>query len=770
MLSWFLNPWMLLGTLAVASPILIHLLNKRRFKIVDWAAMDFLFAADKKNRRRVQLENFILLLLRCLAMLLLALMLARPFLPSNITAILAQAQKVERVILIDDSLSQRILNGSQPSIETTKESVKELLSQLAGTTATEDWLTVMLTSAPDQRLIDNEPLTTTTLNRHLQTIDGLESAYQVADYTQSLTELKTYIGGDKAYGRAAYIYTDLRQRDWLIADQADVNSAPNKILQSAADLSIGTFVIDVAGSEDQNLAITNIRSDGLLVANKVINFIVDVANYSDSTVADLQVLLQVDEDQPQYQTVPSIAPGQTQPLVFAYVFNPVGGDNSILAIEDEQPNLKSYRVRAEIDRQSLSGEGLSMDQLSEDSVRLMAASVIDGISVLLVDGDPSATSERSETHYLRSLDVLGTGLKMTTGTVSDLETASLSDYAVIFLCNVDEASEDRTAALGQWVRDGGSLVMMPGNRVRAATFNATFYKENKQNEGPETDGQGLSPVKLNYISGDPTMAKWANFEVNPQIHPALEVIIESDASSLGNVDVFSWWTSELSESAASDSSIEVPLRLNDADNSIAMVDRSMGDGRVIVFTIPGDGDWSMWPSSPTFAPVMVDLISYLAGSTNANRSIPLGGGVTIPIDLSAYENRVVVRDPENEKMETVAKPVDPSKTDSVLYQAQFENLSRRGFYNVQLTRHSGVNKSILLATNYDARESRLIRLTQTKLDDNFFGGKVSLVSTSGLLDQTVEGGNSELWVMILIGLMAILIAEQFLGWLWGRKR
>ena len=63
MLSWFLNPWMLLGAAAIASPILIHLLNKRRFKIVEWAAMDFLFQADKKNRKRVQLENFILLAL-----------------------------------------------------------------------------------------------------------------------------------------------------------------------------------------------------------------------------------------------------------------------------------------------------------------------------------------------------------------------------------------------------------------------------------------------------------------------------------------------------------------------------------------------------------------------------------------------------------------------------------------------------------------------------------------------------------------------------------
>ena len=441
-------------------------------------------------------------------------------------------------------------------------------------------------------------------------------------------------------------------------------------------------------------------------------------------------------------------------------------------------------MRAEIDRQSLSGEALKNDQLSEDSSRLLAASVIDGTPVLLVDGDPSTTSERSETHYLRSLGVLGTGLNITTGTISDLETASLSDYSIIFLCNCDEASDDRIEALEQWVKGGGSLVLMPGNRVRAATFNATFFshrqgddigvdQEEVEGEENQDDSQAtgsLSPIRLIDISGDPTMSKWANFEVAPQIHPALQVIMDSDASSLGKVDVFSWWTSELPESAADDNSIEVPLRLNDADNSIAMVDRSLGDGRVVVFTIPGDGDWTMWPSSPTYAPVMVDLIGHLAGSTNTDYSIALGDGVTIPIDLSAYENRVVVRDPENEKMETVAKPLDPSNPDSVLYKAEFENLSRRGFYDVQLTRHSGAQESVLFATNYDPRESKLSRLSQSVKDDGFFGENVSLVSTTGLLDQTIEGGNSELWIIILIALMAILFAEQYLGWLWGRKR
>ena len=61
----FLNPGLLIGSLLVAAPILIHLLNRRRFRIVDWAAMEFLLEADLRNRRRIRLEHLILLLLRC---------------------------------------------------------------------------------------------------------------------------------------------------------------------------------------------------------------------------------------------------------------------------------------------------------------------------------------------------------------------------------------------------------------------------------------------------------------------------------------------------------------------------------------------------------------------------------------------------------------------------------------------------------------------------------------------------------------------------------
>src|SRR5947208_10966849 len=78
MLEIFTNP----GFLAVAgglisAPIIIHLINRMRFKRLRWAAMEFLLKAQKRSRRRLIIEQLILLLLRCLLVALAALLVAR---------------------------------------------------------------------------------------------------------------------------------------------------------------------------------------------------------------------------------------------------------------------------------------------------------------------------------------------------------------------------------------------------------------------------------------------------------------------------------------------------------------------------------------------------------------------------------------------------------------------------------------------------------------------------------------------------------------------
>ena len=62
----FLNFGALFGLAAIGIPIAIHLLNKFQVKEVTWAAMRFLRESIEKNQRRLQMEDILLLLLRCL--------------------------------------------------------------------------------------------------------------------------------------------------------------------------------------------------------------------------------------------------------------------------------------------------------------------------------------------------------------------------------------------------------------------------------------------------------------------------------------------------------------------------------------------------------------------------------------------------------------------------------------------------------------------------------------------------------------------------------
>src|SRR5215468_3319003 len=77
--SFIFETWLsalLVAGVAVSVPIIIHLLNRKRFRVVTWAAMRFLLAAQRKNSRKMRLEQLILLGVRCLMVLLLVMAMA----------------------------------------------------------------------------------------------------------------------------------------------------------------------------------------------------------------------------------------------------------------------------------------------------------------------------------------------------------------------------------------------------------------------------------------------------------------------------------------------------------------------------------------------------------------------------------------------------------------------------------------------------------------------------------------------------------------------
>ena len=63
----FINPGILWLCALAAVPLIIYLFNRQRYRVMSWAAMEFVKKALQRNRRRLQLENVILLLMRIAA-------------------------------------------------------------------------------------------------------------------------------------------------------------------------------------------------------------------------------------------------------------------------------------------------------------------------------------------------------------------------------------------------------------------------------------------------------------------------------------------------------------------------------------------------------------------------------------------------------------------------------------------------------------------------------------------------------------------------------
>src|SRR3954469_15881143 len=103
----FVTPaFFITGLLLVSIPILIHFLNRRRFKLVTWAAMEYLLQAMRKNRRRIKFEQIMLLSTRCLILALLGLALARPLgCADSSLASLVGSKSGLHVFVIDNSYS-----------------------------------------------------------------------------------------------------------------------------------------------------------------------------------------------------------------------------------------------------------------------------------------------------------------------------------------------------------------------------------------------------------------------------------------------------------------------------------------------------------------------------------------------------------------------------------------------------------------------------------------------------------------------------------------
>ena len=192
------------GLLSIVIPIFIHLLSRQRKRPVEWAAMRFLIEAFKKQKRRLQIEQMLLLATRCLILALLGLALARPLLQA--TGIINTDSSRAVFLVIDNGL---VTAAGNSAADTTLSRQINRAKQIVSALGESESVGIITAARPTEPLIVPPSLDHAAV---LQVLDSIQPAETPTDMTAALKQAKAAIDQreDDAQMTAVYLLSDFR--------------------------------------------------------------------------------------------------------------------------------------------------------------------------------------------------------------------------------------------------------------------------------------------------------------------------------------------------------------------------------------------------------------------------------------------------------------------------------------------------------------------------------------------------------------------------------
>lgn len=582
----FLNQALLWGMAAISIPVLIHLLNRRRYRRVPWAAMRFLKISVDQNQRRMRLEDWILLLLRCAVVALLASLLARPVL-EGVSGV--PGSKVAAAIIVDNSASMGSQEGGVTRLALAREAAHEILSGLPQGSP----VVVGDVFRAHEASADHEFARAR--------IDAITQTERHADLILATKEAIGALDGQAVVDRELYVITDGHAEEW-----GSLAALGGRF----SDITAGVRVqlITVGSSLNANLGISRLTPAAALPAvDQPFRIDVDVTNFGEAPVIRVPVKVLVDgQASGNPWIIEELGPGRSETATLYTALPGPGYHRVTVALEGDKAPFD--------DRQTV----------------VMRAR--DEVNVLLVDGEPGAEDRDSETFFLREAlapvppaERSSYPVKPRVVSGSNLEAEALDRYEAVVLANVADVSLAFADRLARFVEKGGGLVVFPGGNFRPESYNALLYRRH-----------GLLPASFVPREGDigPRTRSLIPAETNP-------LSLERDL--LAGVKFRQIQRLQLGEG-----DYRVNLRYDDGQP--ALVESNYGQGKVFVFTSSADLAWNDFAVRPAYVPFVSRVLGGIVPSRENNLNVAAGDPVRYRLDARLVGRDATVyelEDPES---------------------------------------------------------------------------------------------------------------------------
>ncbi|MCZ6786240.1 MAG: BatA domain-containing protein [Planctomycetota bacterium] len=734
----FVHP-AILGGLALGSlPIIIHILNRRRFKQMDWAAMEFLLQAAVRNRRRIRLENLLLLLLRVLVVCLLVLAVTRPFSKkSAFASLLGAGGTTERIILLDDSHSMRAGQGNRTSLAKAKSLIKAMVTRLHNEKSS-DRVTIILGSTP--RTVDDRFNRVAVAGAHYERMLDRIGRLRVSDGTLDVvTALDAMAASVEEEDRriVLYIASDFRRKDWTTPD----GSVQPHILEALRRYSdrVKVHFLDVGvGSESvQNVGITNLETrERAVIAGVPTTFVATVKNHGPSPVSNVTVTFRFPKRTLQRKLDTVLVPGESMQVQKEFTFRTAGPVTVSAAI--------------------------TTDQLPGDDIRRLVVRVRRSMRFLLVNGEPSPEPYRGEIDHLAAAlappSPTPSGIEVDEVVDSEFSGRELDPYDGVFLCNVYRLTDERIKRLEEFVRKGGGLVFFLGDQVDPQVYNASFFGRG------EKAGQGLLPLLLLDVEG--STDDYVNFAPPALDHPIIRFLRGINEIVLRTV---SFRRFVRAEPPLSNSTATVLMSYTDQDSSPAIAEKGFGEGRVLLFTSAADTEWSDFPISPVFLAILQETARYVVKPDLADATLPVSAPVDIVFDATRMRRRATISPPEEQGGGRIELTLTED-TETGKQHFRYGRTQQAGIYTVHLESPENQAFDEPFAFNIDPTEGDLRRVPSVKSIADAVPGAIVENTQDGALFDLEESDRSEFWRTLIFLLVGAAVLETLLAWRFGHHK
>jgi hypothetical protein len=757
-LAAMITPAMLYaGAACAAIPILIHLISRRRFHRVRWAATQFLLEANRQNRRRVRIEELILLALRCLAMLLIGMVLGRIFVrPQTLAAVLGSPAGTEYVVILDDSFSMGLIDTDRQtedqdttvfdrSLTTVERLVTWLREESPG-----DALTITGTSHPNQPIVTEANLGRLDPAAFRQNWRSRKPSYRRADLPQTFAAVRQLLDTRRSAGAVIYLVSDFQRIDWLTDNSDRTSKEKTSPLAPLAGWdrdgrSLKVVLVDVGSDKTDNLAITDIETrQAQAVAGIGTRLIARVANFGDSESRPGTMQVFVGQAGQPTVPVPAVPAGQSLEVPLEVTF--------------PQPDSSPLTV------------DLQGDALPVDNSRFCAVPVIKALRVLIVNGEPSPDPYQDEAFLLsvalRPQGPQFSGNEVTIVEESELEQTDLASFHAVLLLNVARISDTAAARLESYVAAGGGLALFTGDQVDAAIYNRVLYR----------DGAGLLPARLGDPTAVPNDSPGLRLGEANTSHPALRPFRNLLPTCFEGALVYAYSRVDMKSSPTSlpattnpSQAVSTLLRLDDPDKSPLILQKDFQAGHVWLITTTADKEWTNLPDHPVFIILMMEMTQYLARRPDRTGGQLVGQPVTLTLDPGRYQPTAIVRTPSYPEEPAASVNAQPGATGNETV-IRWPRTERPGIYEIELTDQSGGHTIERAAVNVDSTESDLRRIRRDELQQAIAGWPAEYVRGEELSRAAAGGARKELWPILLILLTAVLMSEQTLAWWFGANR